>query len=330
MKSVLLKILTALWLASSIQNCFAQDVKFNQKNSAVQIGYAIKAQAEFGTRKGNIFHWRLGVSGGIGAFAGENWFYPTLHTDFMLYHGGVGSKWPGVKTARSYLDVEANIAYTVTFGLENRMAAGDPKGPEQRLYPLYYFNTLQHPPLQNPYEWSASIGGNIVWLATRKKDKIQQVGFANLHFSRLQLNYANDGPFFPKPLGDRYDRLHTGTGFITWHGDRNWNINLVEVGFDKFTGYGTNAYELANRLGTGYMYYRDTTQHFYNKGRIFVTVANPVKRWGGTLNIFNYPIIDVQHNIHLGSFYPLHMVPYKGHFGFSGVYYYGQTQIGLQ
>ncbi|MBC7849064.1 MAG: hypothetical protein H7Y31_04980 [Chitinophagaceae bacterium] len=322
-------ILITLGLASGLNYCLAQDVKFNQRNSAAQIGYTLKAQAELGTRKGNWFHWRIGASAGIGAFAGENWFYPSLQVDLMLYHGGMGSKWPGEKK-NNYFDVEANVAYTITAGLESRMANGNAKGPAFRSYPLYYFNTFQLPPLQNPYNWSASIGGNIVWLTTRKKDKLQQVGFANLHFGRLQLNYANDGPFFPKPLGDRYDRLHTGTGFVTWHGDRHWNINLIEVGYEKFTGFSKNAYELANLLGTGYMYYRDTTQHFYNKSRVFVTVANPTKRWGGTVSAYNYSAIDVQHNIHLGAFYPLHMVPYKGHIGVSGNYYYGQTKIGLQ
>lgn len=246
----------------------------------------------------------------------------------MFYGGGIGSKRPGVK--KPAIDAEATISYTLTTGIQNRMKMNHWLRPGIRNYPLYYFNTFTAQPLQNPYNWSLSIGGNLIFFLSRKTDRFQQVGFLNGHFDRFQVNYINDGPPFFPPFGDRFDRLHTGGGYITFHGDDAWAINLVELGFNKFTGYSRNAYELSNRIGAGYIYYKDTSQQYYNKSRIYLNVANTSKKIGMSVNFYNYSRLDVQHKIHLSSFYPLHVVPYKGHTGIGGVYYYNQGKIGLQ
>jgi hypothetical protein len=294
-----------------------------------QLGYAVKALADISYKKGVLLHWRAGISSGVGAFLANDYLYPTVHIDVMLYHGGLGSRWPGTKK-RSYFDAEITTSYMMTLGLQNRLRYDAPRNPTKTSYPLYYCNTFLAPPLQNPYLWSASFGGNIIWFLTRKQTKRQQVGFANVHLNRIQLSYLNDGPFFPKPFGDGFDRLHTGAGFVSYHGDRHHPVDLVEIGFNKFTGYDVNSYELANRIGTGYMYYKDTTQNYYNKSRIYANVISTRNAFGLSLNLNNFNSIDVQHRIHLGAFYPLHMVPYDSHISVAPVYYFSQTHIGLK
>jgi hypothetical protein len=289
----------------------------------------VKAIADISYAKGAWLHWRAGVSAGIGAFIGNEWCYPSLHMDFMVYHGGIGSKWPGVKKC-SYLDVETSFSYMLTAGYKNRLKNNVAQRPEISSFPLYYFNTFQAQPLQNPYIWSASFGGNVIWFITRKKNKMQQVGFANVHLNRIQLSYLNDGPFFPKPFGDRFDRLHTGGGFISYHGDRKDAVDLFEIGFNKFTGYNQNSYELANRIGTSYIYYKDTTQHHYNKGRIYFNAISTNRQRGVNFSLNNINVIDIQHRIHLRAFYPLHMVPYKGFVSIAPIFYFSQTTIGMQ
>jgi hypothetical protein len=312
------------WVAGSAQ----KNSSFEHSATAVQYGYALKASLEIG-RKKNSTNWRLGVSLGTGAYLGANWLYPSLHTDFMLYHGGIGSARPGNKKAPG-VSVECLIAYTFTAGFENRMREGHRLQPGKRNYPLYYFNNFTAAPLQNPMNYSLSYGGNVIFTPTRTTNKWQQVGFFNLHLDRMQLSYANDGPPFYPPFGDRYDRFHTGAGYLSLHGDDDWPVNLIEIGFNKFTGYSKNAYELSNKVGTNYIYYRDEEQQYYNKSRFYFTVANTAKQYGASFNLYNHPDWDVQHRIHLNMFYPFHMVPYHPANTVGGLFYYGQSKIGLQ
>jgi hypothetical protein len=318
---------TCLFLISCL---YAQvNAEYKSSASAVQYGYSIKAIAEFGTGKGNLFIWRLGLSGGIGAFLGQNWIYPSAHTDLMFYQGGLGSKWPGYK--RKQLDIELNLSYSVTFGAQNRMRAGHYLQPGRRNYPLYYFNNFNLPPLQNPFNYSASWGGNSIFHFRRAKGtRYQMVGMINLHADRFQVTYNNDGPPFFPPFGDKEDRLHTGSGFISMHGNDSWVINLIEIGFDKFTGYSKNGYRLGNKVGNGYIYHEDINEQYYNKSRVYINIANTAKNWGAAFNFYNVPWMDVQHKIHLNRFYTLHMVPYTWH---QAVSVYGTCQyvkIGLQ
>ena len=231
---------------------------------------------------------------------------------------------------KNFIDAEVNVAYTITAGFQNRMKQGYYLRPGIRNYPLYYFNTFTAQPLQNPYNWSASWGGNMIWFPTRCTDKFQQVGFLNIHLDRFQFSYINDGPPFRQPFGDRYDRFHTGGGFISFHGNDDWALNLVEIGYNKFTGYSKNAYQLSNKLGSGYLYYHDTDQQYYNKSRVYFNVANTAKHYGVNVNLYNFPDLDVQHRIHLGAAYPLHMVPYPKYVSLAGVFYFGESKIGLQ
>lgn len=326
------------WITSTFLFCIvlliaiavhAQNTKrFYNNNAAVQYGYAIKGLIEAGHMK-KSFHWRLGLSAGVGAFLGNEWLYPSLNTDIMLYRGGIGSKFPG-SSRGSGIECEWTIAYTFTAGFENRMKKNHHLRPGIRNYPLYYFNTFTSPSLQNPYNYSLSYGGNVIFFFTKKEERVQRVGYLDLHIDRVQLCYINDGPPFGLPFGDKFDRFHTGGGFLTLHGDDDWAVNLVEIGFNKYTGYSRNAYELANKLGTGYVYYRDIEQQYYNKSRFYINIGNSYRHWGTSFNIYNHPRFDLQHSIHLNSFYPLHMVPYKWGITVAPHFYHTFTKIGLQ
>ena len=121
-----------------------QNLHINSSTSGVQYGYSLKATAEFGN-KGNTFVWRVGVSGGIGAFLGAEWCYPAFNTDLLLYQGGIGSNWPGNK--RKQLDIELNLSYSVTVGAQNRLKSDSYLRPGVRNYPLYYFSNFTLPVL---------------------------------------------------------------------------------------------------------------------------------------------------------------------------------------
>jgi len=300
-------------------------------SSAVQYGYSLKAMFTFPANKDDRVQFRAGFSGGIGAFTGNNWFYPSLNADLMMYHGGIGSSRPGIRK-KNGVDIDLILAYTFTAGWCNRMSMESSHRPGERNYPLYYFNNWNHPALQNPYNYSLSWGGNFIFMLTREPQRAQQlVGFLNAHADRFQISYYNDGPPFFPPFGDKFDRYYTGGGFLSFHGNNRAAINLVEVGFNKFTGYSAGAYEVSNRLGNSYVFYKDSNENFFNKSNIQITVANTtVAHAGFTINLFNDDWLDVQHRIHTDKFYSLHLVPYKKSWSVGPVGYYCSTHIGLQ
>lgn len=303
-----------------------ENASYSTSIHAFQYGGSLKLQAEFGKQEG--FNFRLTISGGIGAYAGKGWFYPSIQSDLMIYYGGLGSRFQGNKKKK--IDIEPILSYTLTFGGQDRMKMGSKLRPGLRNYPLYYFNNWNLPALQNPFNWSTSIGGNLIFFPTRDRHKKQLVGFLNLHLDRFQLNYLNDGPPFFPPLGDRFDRLHTGAGFVSFHGDDDWAFNLVEFGYNKFSGYSPFSYETTNKIGGNYVLYKDSVQYYYNKSNWHLQIANTTKNYGLSVVNYNRTRWDVQHKIHLTSFFPYHLVPFNENWSFGGLTYYQQTSIGLQ
>lgn len=317
----MISLITGIHSVQSQKNA----VFFNSR-SAVQYGYGVKLTADIS--KLEQLSFRLGFTSGLGAYWGGNWLYPTLNGDLMVFRGGLGSAYPGNKSR--FLDVEAIVSYMITTGFNNRLNQTSKARPGLRNYPLYYMNTWNLPALQNPFRWSASVGGNLVFFFSRYSHRFQSVGFANLHFDRLQANYINDGPPFFPPLGDRYDRLHTGGGFLSFHGNDHWAVNLVELGFNKFTGFSPSSYELTNKIGGSYVFYKDKRENYYNKSNWQLTVGNTAKHWAVSAIVYNYPRFDVQHRIHNITYDPLHLVPYKKTVAIGGATYFQQTKIGLQ
>src|SRR5688572_23169652 len=99
-----------LFLLPCLYGKTQKNITLEQSNTAVQYGYALKANVEIAGKK-NKSNWRIGLSLGTGAYLGENWLYPSLHTDFMLYGGGIGSRRPGDRKAPA-VSLECLIAYT--------------------------------------------------------------------------------------------------------------------------------------------------------------------------------------------------------------------------
>ncbi|TWI83284.1 hypothetical protein IQ13_1392 [Lacibacter cauensis] len=351
------KIFTLLMLLLNLNEAAAQSklVTYSSKSS-LQYGFSLKVLVGIGVinpeRRNTIsnkskkeevkiknslseyMNWRIGASAGVGSFAGDNnWFYPSLNIDFMWYQGGIGSKWPGHKRSKSWMfqnDLEIIGSYSLTGGINHRLRRNWFNEKTFINKPYYYFNTFNQPTLQNPFDYSVTLGGNMIWFPTRKETKFQRVGFLNLNLNRIQLSYLNDGPPFKMPFGDEYDRLHTGGGYISYHGRQSDFISLVEVGFDKFTGYSKNAYELGNRLGNGFVYHQDSAQQFYNKGRIYINVASLRNNAGVSLSFNDFPKLDVQHMIHLSNKYPLHAVPNEKFVSIAPLYYMNHLKLGLQ
>ncbi|MCK7553974.1 hypothetical protein MKQ70_02705 [Chitinophaga sedimenti] len=181
-----------------------------------------------------------------------------------------------VKFANS-IEADVIFSYTLTLGTSYRMLQSGKYRPGERNYPLYYFQNYTQPPLQNPYRWSVSGGGNYVVFLTRKLNNRQAVGFLNVHADRLQISYINDGPPFIKPIGDRKDRYFTGGALITYHMNDDAPFNLFEVSYGKFTGYSPSAYELSNKLGHSYIYYKDVEENYYNKSSLTFSASNTAR-----------------------------------------------------
>jgi hypothetical protein len=317
-----------VWICDVHPVSAQKNTSYFPSSTGNQYGFALKAYLEYSKLEKLTF--RVGFSGGVGASLGGNWLYPTLNSDLMLYSGGMGSNRPGVKKFINSIELEWIFSYTVTMGTGYRLRENSRHKPGIRNYPLYYFKNHTMPALQNPYKWSASFGGNYVWFLTRKLNNKQSVGFINVHMERFQVNYINDGPPFLRPIGDRHDRYHTGGALITYHGSDKDVINLVELSYNKFTGYTPSAYELSNKLGASYIFYRDIGENFYNKSALELNVANTARGYGMHVTGYNYTSWDIQHMIHSNMYYSLHLVPYKGSVAGAPTFYYQQNKIGLE
>lgn len=298
-----------------------------ESDAGVQRGIGVKVLASFSTVE--KLNYRIGLIAGFGGYLGDKrWLYPAFNTDLMLFGGGMGSPSPGIK---SCLNVEWIVSYLATIGCHDRLNHASSSRPEIRNYPLYYFNNWSHPSLQNPFEYSVSLGGNVVFFITKYlRPSRQMVGFLNLHASRLQASYANDGPPFRQPFGDRFDRYHTGAGYVSFHGDNDWEVNLIELGYNKFTGYSHSSYEISNQLGNAYVFYEDENQNFFNKTNFYLNAANLTRHLGLAFSVVNFPWVDIQHSIHLARHFPLHMVPYNGGFEVGLTRYYQLSKVGMQ
>ena len=87
---------------------------------------------------------------------------------------------------------------------------------------------------------------------------------------------------------------------------------------------------LEDQFDFAYVNYKDTAQRFYNKSLFTLNIANPVKGYGISTKLYNKTKWDVQHLIHWSIYNSYHIVPYKEHLSFSGVYYLSQTTIGVK
>ena len=273
---------------------------------------------------------RFSVDAGAASNFLTEYIHPSLNVEFQLYNGGLGSRNDDVFfQSRFCLDVIT--ALTATAGIKNKFKAGLTSNLLSRNVPLYYFGSFVQPALQNPFDYSFSIGTNLIFSTDRQKTS-QRVGFFDLHAGSMQLSYFNDGgwPFSNIYLGDRKDRYYTGGITISYNGRRHSFPETVEVAYYKYTGYSKSAFEVSNKLNLAYVYYHKAVQQNYNRSLVMLNMGNPSRGYGISFRSYNYVDQDVQHWIHWGLSNAYHIVSYKPYLAVSGSYYGYNTKIGLR
>lgn len=297
---------------------------YGQGNSLlneIQYGVTLKAKLELRhiRHKEPNLNFKISASGGIGSSWIVDELYPSLNVEAHLYNGGLGSanRKDNEKGCPPILD--AILAFTLTTGRPNSYFINSIKGHERNL-PLRYFSDFAIPALQNPYNYSFSLGTNFV-LTTDINKSSQRIGFLNVHLAeRFQLSYYNDGtPFQPIQTGDGRDRYYTGGGTLSYshsnEGLSRFNSYQFEASYHKFTGYTENAFELSNVLNTSSVDYKATKQTDYNKSLWKLNVQALVDDhvgYGLALAYYNSVLFDGQHFIHSIIDNSYHMVPYGG------------------
>jgi hypothetical protein len=328
-------LLLAFILTTGINNySLAQSERIYSRNElGFQYGFSLKGLLEFSLKKNSqkpVF--RLSSDIGIGSNVLSRAIYFSINTEVQLYNGGLGSKRRnGHKKPGFTLDIIS--AFTLTTGIHNYLNTDSL--PEilrsNRNVPLYYFFNFAYPALQNPYKYSVSAGANFIFTTDKNKTS-QRVGFLNLHLNRVQLSYYNDGgaPFDETYLGDSKDRFYTGGILLSYRGNSNADVNLVELSFTKFTGYTKNAFEVSNNLDLAFVNYNNKEAKYYNKSLWTLNISNPEKGMGININRYNSTEWDIQHLIHFSIYNPYHLVPYEDYWSVSGNYYHSYTNIGLR
>lgn len=322
-----------LLILISCSKLYAQSkLKTGDDVYSMQTGFSVKVALELGnTTQKPIANCRISSNIGVGSVFIADWLYPALNLELGLYNGGMGSSSES-SFIRSRWDVEITPAITFTAGTKNSLVTPWTKRLVNRNIPLYYFSDHVYPALQNPFDFSFSVGTIVVFTPFNHEKKKQRIGFFNTHYSRFQLSYYNDGgvPISNIYLGDRNDRYYTGGGIVSYHGDPGSCVDLVELSYQKFTGYTKNAFELSNILFLNFMNYHDPKQRKYNKCLWSLNAANMESGWNVKVSSYNSIPWDLQHYIHWGLYNSYHMVPYTQFWAISGGYTLSHTKMGIK
>ncbi len=313
-------------------NTGAQSRRLYSNNQlSFQYGFSIKGVIEFSlNNRSQNPCVRICADFGLGSNLLARAVYFSINSELQCYNGGLGSrrrmghKNPG-------FTVDLINAFTLTAGLNNYLTTDSFPVVIKRNIPLYYFSNFTNPALQNPYDYSISAGTNFI-VSSDKLRSSQRVGFLNAHVNRVQVSYYNDGgtPFDEAYLGDSKDRFYTGGALVSYQGDTKMGVNLVELSFQKFTGYTKNAFEVSNNLDLAFVEYNKPEEQYFNKSLWSLHISNPEKGIGISINRYNYTDWDIQHLIHFSTFNAYHLVPYRDYFSVSGIFYHDYTNIGLR
>jgi hypothetical protein len=299
--------------------------------SSFQYGFSGKLTVGFELRERRWAPpvYRLCFDAGA-ALAIARFITPSYNLEVQLYNGGLGS--PAYGKLRHRTTIDLINAFTVTGGSDYRLTNSRSADlPEIRI-PLYYFADFVNPALVNPYHFSLSLGTNFV-VSNDPGKKSQRIGFFNFHQGRFQFSYYNDGGYGIKNIhsGDVNDRYYTGGGVLSYHLDpTKAAINLIELGFHKFSGFTANAFNVSNLLGTSFVNYKDTTQQYYNKGCYSLHLANTNTGFGVTVKRENDYSLDFQSLIHYVIYNTYHHIPYPASYSVSVDYGRTQNQFGLR
>ncbi|MEO9966791.1 MAG: hypothetical protein ABJF11_13420 [Reichenbachiella sp.] len=268
----------------------------------LQWGMGLKLQANFAPKYDKRSDFRLSLSFGLSRKIGD-YLMPSYQLSATVYKGGLGNSISWFERNKLQLDIVNN--FTLTGGYKH----------DGRYKELITFNTLTANPLLNPFRYSLSMGTNLIFNPSRK-DKFQYIGFLAGSVYEYQLLYYNDGPIFNTiGLGDGYDRYWTGGAYFSYgYVTSEVRINL---GFDKFTGYSRDAYELSTLLGLDYVSYKDEMQNTFNTGAWRLEV---LEKGGFGFSVTYKDQYDIQHMIHKKGNYAYHPSMLKPHFLYGILY----------
>lgn len=233
--------------------------------------------------KGNL---RVSLAAGAGYSIYET-NLTSVNIELTTAFGGLGSY---QNENITYWVIAPHITQSFGKGYENSI---------DRNQPLYYFTDLVAPPLQNPYQNTASVGINCVnFINGKMKGAWQRVAHLGFKFNKVHIVYNNDGGTLLKWWGDKKDRYFTGSGFANIHLDSHIAVNHIGLNFYKFTGYSEMAFELSNELLSASVDYKNPNQNFLNFGFWSINIGNT--NHGDFSFRYNNPINirEVQNLIH--------------------------------
>ncbi|WP_288906424.1 hypothetical protein [uncultured Flavobacterium sp.] len=284
-----------------------------------QYGATVKAKIEFRYPKHQepFLNFRISTSAGIAGRWIVDELYPSANTEIQFYNGGLGSD--SRPDARK-LTLDAILAFTLTTGKLSSFYKSENINLTRNV-PLRYFSDFAIPSLQNPYNYSASLGTNFAFTTDGNKS-FQRIGFLNFLFGEgVQFSYYNDGtPFQYTKTGDGKDRYYTGGGILSYsHGNgqlTSFKSYQFELSYQKFTGFTQNSFELSNSLNTSNVDYKDTNQKYYNKSlwKFNIQSNNENNGYGLAFAYYNSIGYDGQHLIHWLISNSFHLVPYGRNF----------------
>ena len=289
-------------------------------NDDISYGVGAKLNIEFSYKYRPDF--KLGLTAGVSYNSVINTNYgisPTIHAGLLFFNGrSVGAN----QSKKNYtIQSHAFLNTTAVFQLDRLDF-----NPIERSVPLYHFAEFTANPLQNPYKSSISYGMNLILVHDKK---LQRTGFFNLNFAgRFQVSYYNDGGPVLGWAGDNRDRYYTGGVVLSYHGNIQDEVNLVELSYHKFTGYQEYAFDVGAQLQIDYLNYYDTTQFEYNQQRWRLNFSSLNSGYGGSISLYNSNRLDIQDFIHLTTNVPYHPDYFKGYrWMFGGRYEYNHSKL---
>lgn len=291
----------------------------------VQYGATLKAKIEFSPNSKNepFINFKLSSNVGVASSWLSEEIYPSLNCEFQFYNGGLGSR---SEPLNRYATFDAIVGFTITAGNLDDSYRRETMSVSRNI-PLRYFADFAVPSLQNPYNYSVSLGTNLIWSSDGAR-AFQRVGFLNLNAIGVQLSYYNDGtPFQLFLLGDGKDRYYTGGGVLSYNNGYGDITQLksysIEISYHKFTGFNLSSFELANSLSASNVDYKEEYQQKFNKSLWrFNFLSNDDKQGvGAAFSFYNSNKFDAQHSIHWIVNNSFHIVPYDFYYSVEPSYY---------
>ncbi len=211
----------------------------------------------------------ISVVGAVGSSFGKeefgsqmNWLSPSLHVEFLLARGGMGSALGTDDYIRWHSELRTGIL--MTYGLNQQRVE------VSRPIPLTVMNTARV--LDDPYHTSIRLGTVYFW--NFKSGAKQRAGNFGLGCGNISIDYHNDGSVLHGWLflGDEYDRWFTGSGELSFYSKSPYTtLSRLSLGFARYTGFHPYSYEVSTAMGLPYVAYPRLKEQLLNQGRWVLT-----------------------------------------------------------